>query len=488
MDYAKKNNMTIVGQYTDRAVSATSDNRPEFQRMIADSDNRLFDAVLVWKLDRFSRNRYDSATYKAKLRKNGVRVISVMENISNNPEGILVESLLEGMAEYYSAELSQKVSRGMRETAMKCHSVGGATPLGYKVTNGVYSVDEDSAPVVRKIFEMYADAVPPSVIIKWLNDKGFRTSKKKPFVKTSLKCMLNNKRYKGIYTYRDMEIPDGMPRIIDDLTFERVQKMIESNQKIGAHYGAKHESLLATKLFCGNCKKMMFADCGTGTSQIYHYYTCSERKNKKGTCRKASVRQDYLDDVVIDAISSDVMDNIERIAKRYTELQKEPMPEDAMHKAYKAKLAGINKSIDNIMNAIEAGIFTDSTKSRLQELEAQKASVERDISASKTANVLYNEDVIVEMLKMLKSDDTKSAEYRRRVVDALVGRVYLYDDKVVIIYTFTKNDPNYQSIIDRIDNSDSVSNGGRTLSVSEFCFFCLGLLVSIRRVKTGSKK
>ena len=99
-EYAKKNNMTLLGTYVDRALSARTADRPDFQRMIADSSKGLFDIVLVWKLDRFSRDRYDSAHYKHILKKNGVRVISIKENISDGPEGIILESMLEGYAEY----------------------------------------------------------------------------------------------------------------------------------------------------------------------------------------------------------------------------------------------------------------------------------------------------------------------------------------------------------------------------------------------------
>ena len=115
-DYAERNGITIVGTYIDRAYSAKTDDRPEFQRMVQDSAKKIFDAVLVWKLDRFARNRYDTVYYKRQLEKNNVHLVSVMEPISDGPEGIMVESLLIGMAEYYSAELAIKVARGERET------------------------------------------------------------------------------------------------------------------------------------------------------------------------------------------------------------------------------------------------------------------------------------------------------------------------------------------------------------------------------------
>lgn len=117
LEYAGKNGITVIANYIDRAMTATSDNRPDFQRMIKDSYKRCFDMIIVWKLDRFSRDRYDSAHYKHILKKNGVKVVSAKENISDGPEGIILESMLEGMAEYYSAELSVKVKRGLKENA-----------------------------------------------------------------------------------------------------------------------------------------------------------------------------------------------------------------------------------------------------------------------------------------------------------------------------------------------------------------------------------
>lgn len=131
--FAEKNGITILKHYIDRAFSAKTDNRPEFQHMIRDSGKKLFDMVIVWKLDRFARNRYDSARYKTVLKKNGVKVVSATETISNGAEGILLESVLEGMAEYFSADLAEKVTRGMTENALKCKFNGGTLPLGYQV-------------------------------------------------------------------------------------------------------------------------------------------------------------------------------------------------------------------------------------------------------------------------------------------------------------------------------------------------------------------
>jgi len=230
----------VIGEYIDRAQSGKTDSRTEFQKMIADSDKHTFEAVLVYQLDRFARNRYDSAINKAKLKKNGVRVISARENISHDASGILVEGVLESMAEYYSAELSQKIRRGMEINAQKCLSTGSNPGLGFTVdADRQFHVDPDGARIVREIFEMYANGATVADIIKSLNDKKVKTSKGKEFNKNSLHRMLRNKRYIGTYLYKDIEVPNGMPRIIDDELFDRVQRILDRNTQAPLGQGAR---------------------------------------------------------------------------------------------------------------------------------------------------------------------------------------------------------------------------------------------------------
>ena len=213
-EYAERNSYTVIGEYIDRALTGTNDNRPEFLRMIEDSGKKTFQGILVYQLDRFARNRYDSAVYKKKLKKNGVRVLSARENISQDASGILIESVLEGMAEYYSAELSQKIRRGLDINASKCLCTGGGVALGFKVDKDRhFQVDEDTAPVVREIFEMYANGKTVTEIITMMNARNIVTSRGSAFNKNSLRKMLQNKRYIGTYTYKGTEIPNGIPRI-----------------------------------------------------------------------------------------------------------------------------------------------------------------------------------------------------------------------------------------------------------------------------------
>lgn len=160
-EYAERSGMTILRSYIDRALSAKTADRPEFQHIITDRVKGLFDAVLVWKLDRFSRDRYDSAHYKRILRKNGTKVISVKENISNGSEGIILESMLEDYDEYYSAELSEKIQRGQKENALNTTNNGGNAPLGYFVgENGVLAIDPMTAPLCLRFFLDMISAIP----------------------------------------------------------------------------------------------------------------------------------------------------------------------------------------------------------------------------------------------------------------------------------------------------------------------------------------
>ena len=183
--YCKHNNIMIVDTYIDEAKSATTAQRPSFQRMIADSKLGMFNIILVHKLDRFARNRYDSAVCKRELKKNGVSVYSVLENLDSSPESIMLESVLEGMSEYYSQNLAREVMKGLKETALQCKHTGGQPPLGYDVEPDTRKLTvnekekEKEAEAVRFIFSMYADGKGYSEILDTLHQKGCKTKKEK---------------------------------------------------------------------------------------------------------------------------------------------------------------------------------------------------------------------------------------------------------------------------------------------------------------------
>ena len=253
-EFAQKQEYLIVGSYIDRAMSAKTDNRPQFQQMIKDSAKGGFDIIIVWKLDRFARNRYDSAHYKSILRRNGVKVVSATEVISEGAEGIILESVLEGYAEYYSAELSEKVIRGLTENALKCQYNGRPVPVGYVIDETKhYQLDPTTAPFVKDAFEMYASGKMVKDIYEYLNSKGVKTSYGKPMNKTNTTAILRNTKYRGQYCCRDIKIENGVPRIVSDELFEAVQRRLNKNQISRSRFKAKHEYFLSSKMVCSDC-------------------------------------------------------------------------------------------------------------------------------------------------------------------------------------------------------------------------------------------
>jgi DNA invertase Pin-like site-specific DNA recombinase len=256
MAFAERMGITIVGSYIDRANSGReAENRAEFQRLIRDSDKQIFDVVIVWKLDRFARNRYDSAHYKSILRKNNVKVISATEAISDGAEGVLLESLLEGLAEYYSLELGVKVSRGQTENALKTRHNGGIVPYGLMVNEEQqYQPDPLTAPVVREIFERYAAGDSVADIRETLSERGIKTKTGGSQLNfNSIRNMLQNRKYLGEYRYGKTIVPDAYTAVISQELFDRAQDRLEKNKRAPAATKAKVEYLLTTKLHCGRC-------------------------------------------------------------------------------------------------------------------------------------------------------------------------------------------------------------------------------------------
>ena len=263
-EYCSRNSIVIIHEYCDRAKSATTDDRPEFLKMIAASREGNFDFAIVHKLDRFSRNRYDSARYKAQLKKNGVKVVSATEVISEGAEGIILESVLEGYAEYYSADLSEKVIRGRTDNALKCMYNGGTLPIGFVIDEEQhFQIDPLTAPFVLEVFKRYDEGATMKELRDWLNENGIRNKLGKPLNYNSIQHMLKNRRYIGEYQYRDVLIPDGIPAIVPKELFDRVQEKLAKNKKAPARHKAEDDYLLTTKLFCGYCGAYLCGESGT---------------------------------------------------------------------------------------------------------------------------------------------------------------------------------------------------------------------------------
>ena len=451
-EFANKNDITIVGTYIDRALSAKTDNRPDFQRMIKDSEKNMFDVVIVWKLDRFARNRYDSAHYKSILKRNGVKVVSATEIISQGAEGILLESLLEGYAEYYSAELSEKVIRGMKENALKCKYNGGTLPIGYIIDKDKnFQIDPLVAPVVLEAFKLYDDGHTMKEIVDLLKLKDIRTKRNGDISINSITRMLHNRKYIGEYKYRDVVIPDGIPAIVPTDLFDRVQEKLAKNKKAPARHKAEDDYLLTTKLYCGKCKSFMVGESGTSrNNKIHRYYKCVDAKYHRG-CNKKSIRKDYIEDIVINVIKGIIFDDdlISDLADTLVEFLGQ---ESTLLPLLKKQLSDVKKGIDNILNAIQQGIFTQSTKKRLEELETQKNDLNVRIIQEEIIKPPIDRQHIIMWLTRFRKLDTSKLEHRKRLIDSFVNAIYLYDDRICFIFNY--KDGSRTITFEEIENSN----------------------------------
>lgn len=473
-EYAKKNNFTIVNSYIDRALSASkdTDKRLDFQRMIRDSSKGLFNTVLVWKLDRFARNRYDSAYYKSILKKNNVKVISITEPIADGPEGIILEAMLEGMAEYYSAELSEKIHRGQKENALKGLNNGGAVPLGYILNKETQKLEVDplTAPIVNEIFRRYAAGESIKQLRDDLNKRGIRTKNGFPFAYPTLNTILKNRKYMGEYRYQDIVIPGGVPAIVSQDIFDRAQAKLTKHQQTPASEKASERYLLTTKLICGKCGRAMVGESGKGTgNKIYRYYKCCTAKKKKG-CDKKAVKKDWIENLVIQQTMLVVMDDevMGRITDRLIEMQG---ADSYDLKVLEKQLSEIDKGIENMLNAIQAGIITQSTKQRLASLEQQKAQLEKSILQERIKKPELSREEIRCFLDRFKRTDTQDEIQRQRLIDCFVNAVYVFDDKVVL--TFNYKDGTKKIPLSAVQSSDlvSLSPPEKVLKFSDFRAF-----------------
>lgn len=440
-DYAAAHGYTIVHEYVDRAKSGRTDNRAEFQQMLKDTAKRQFSVIILWKVDRFGRNREEIAINKMKCRKNGVRVEYVAETIPDSPEGVILESVLEGFAEYYSLQLSQNIRRGRAESAEKCQSLGGNRPLGYKTgPDKKFVIDENTAPTVKMIFTMYADGKTVTEIVDKLNELGLRTLRGGPFTKNSLHSILKNKKYTGIYEYQGREIKDGVPRIIEDDVFNKVQEMLKINKRAPAKTWSRADYILTDKLFCGKCGALMFGESGTSkTGAKHNYYICSNKKRFR-SCDKKAVRQADIEDTVLNATHELLQDDelLDYIVDRTWEyyLAQDNSQEELRN--LQRQLAQTDTAISNLIRAIEAGILTEETKKRMDELTQQKADLKASIADREIARGFHlQKSHIAFYLRSLRDADWSDKEAQKRLIQTFVNAVFVYDDHITLTYNFS---------------------------------------------------
>ena len=441
-DFCKRHNIRIVEIYADRATSASKDieKRVQFLKMIKDSEKGLFDAVIVYKLDRFARSRYDSATYKYRLKRNGVQLISATENISNDPEGIILESVLEGMAEFYSAELSQKINRGMRESAYKHNSIGGAVPLGYKIEDKKLVIDPKTAPIVKEAFEKYADGETVAEICRQFNARGYKTSKGTAFGKSSFTKIFRNERYIGVYSFHDYRAEDAIPAIIDKDLWDRVQLRVGKIKNAPARNKAKVVYLLSGKIFCGHCGSKMNGNCNAGN---YYYYQCYGKKNGNVDCKKKNIRKEFIERLVAqDALSLLTDEYIEQIATIACEKNQHEIELDSALPTIRDRIHQIDLSLNNLLKAIESGSAPDMLVKRMGELEKEKKDLQVQAKKESEDIVELDKAQVIYWLEQFRGGSIEDEEFCRMLIDLFVNSVTVWDEddntyKVTVAYNLT---------------------------------------------------
>ena len=440
--YAGEHSYTIIHEYVDRAQTGRNDDREQFQQMLKDTAKRQFEAVIIWKIDRFGRNREEIAFNKYRCKKNGVKVLYTAESIPDTPEGIILEAVLEGMAEYYSVQLATNVKRGMDNVARKGQSVGGTLPLGYRTgTDKHLEPDPRTAPLVRRIFEMYAAGSTQKEIIDQLNAEGLRTRKGKPLTVNSIRAVLKNKKYVGIYHYDGKEYSDAyIPALIDTETFAKVQTLLIQNKRAPARKWTKAEYLLTGKLFCGVCGHTMVGESGTGKSGAkYLYYNCLEKK-KQHTCRKRAVRKLWIENLVLEKAKSIVMSDelVEYIAERTYRYYTEQNTDTSYTNSLRQELKQAETATANLLRAVEAGIFNEATKIRMDELDQQRVDLKAALAdAELISGLRLTQDHIKFFLLQFRELDLDEPESQRRMIDIFVNSIFVYDDKVTITFNYS---------------------------------------------------
>lgn len=457
--YCLQKGYVLVNTYPDEEKSATTDKRPNFQRMIEDSHKKLFDVVVVHKLDRFARNRYDSAHYKRILKKNGVRVDSVLEHLDSSPESVILESVLEGMAEYYSLNLSREVRKGMRENAEEGKHTGGRPPYGLKINleSRLLEVDERTCEAVQIYFDGIDADLSNDQIAKILNDKGFRTLNRRKFTSSSFATWGHNRKYKGDYTY-DVSAPkdeDGkrntnnkkpeedrilhensVPAIITTEQWDRVNQKLEARRMKPGRMKAKVNYLLTGKIYCGSCGALYSGNSYTNkkSSQgtVLTYYKCQDK------CGNTSIRKEDIEELVLSRLldscfsESGILEIVARVQELYQQEKQQSLSDI---EPIKREISSLSAKISNWIEALGNGIksVVDNIKQAEQrkevlEYELQRAELMQQVSLLDEA---FIRQVIETKKNLLFSDDEAG---KKQVLQEFVDRVVIQPSRDIDQY------------------------------------------------------
>lgn len=443
--HAQTLGVEVVDVYEDKAISGKTDRRPAFQRLLRDAEKGLFDCVLAWKSNRIGRNMMQALVNEARLNDCGVRVCYAEEDFDDSAAGRFALRSMMNVNQFYSENMAEDITRGLYDNAQKCKA-NGRQPLGYKRgQDGSIVLDKAGAAVVQEIYARVAAREPFQDIIRDLNARGIKTSSGASWNKGSFCTICHNERYKGIYIYGDVKIPGGVPRIVSDEIWNRVQEVLKmkKNPQNGRHRTGAEDYLLTGKLRCGKCGALMTGISGTSRSgELHYYYTCQNHR-AGGSCDKKAVRRDVIEPAVAQAIrmyclTDDAIAWIADHAVAYWEAEDRALHIEAMEE----ELTAAKKAAKNLLHAIEIGIITETTRARLLELEKEQSRLENQISAARAQIVHIDRDELVATLILYRDGDIHDKEFERELFRTFLKAVYLYDDdRLKIVFGFTDTNP-----------------------------------------------
>lgn len=468
-EYAEHHGYHIIKEYDDPAYSGTRDDRPAFQLMLYEVEKLRPAYLILWKTDRLSRDRIDAVMAKKRLRECGVKIVYVAESIPDDDEAtqILMESIYEAMAASFIVSHRKNVVRGMTYNAENAF-YNGVKMLGYVgEVDHKYEVDQATAPTVRRIFKEYTEGVPMQKICDSLNNAGQKTVRGNRFTVNSLRNILVNRAYIGEYKFGKTLIPDGMPRLIDDETFQKAQAKLEANKRGGKGAIKKlHPEIeiedywLTGKICCGLCGGTMQGVSGTSRSgSLYYYYSCINYR--KHTCTLKYQRKELMEKIVLYILDDLINDPALRIMiaeKCYAYHQAQNDDNGAYEASIRAQLKDVEGKLNNLVKAIEAGIFNSTTAERMNVLENQKSMLNDALLAEqnrKKCDLTLN--TIVKFLSSLVGD-INNPDTRRRLLEFFIDKIYVYPDKMVLTFYYTddRRELPFEETIRLIDNRKKI--------------------------------
>lgn len=439
--FAAREGYTIIERYPDRAISGKTDDRPAFRRMMRDAGTGAFDYVIAWKSNRIGRNMLQAMVNESKLAEMGVRCLYVEEDFDDTAAGRFALRSMMNVNQFYSENLTEDVVRGMMDNAQKC-MVNGVTPFGYKKgKDGRFAIDELTAPIVRETFERFRSGWSITDLCYDLNARGIKTRYGHEWKLQSFQTLLTNEVYTGVYKYASVRVEGGVPEIIDKKTFEEVQRLLGSKKRPRGKQRLNAEYLLTGKIFCGHCRSPMIALAGTSKTGVKHCYYACQKRRREHACDKANVPKDRIEKAVIDAIRAKLAEDgfVDWVLSGYERVI-QAAKEDTRLQLLQEELAGVNKSLDNMMRAIEAGIFNELTKARMEELMASKKDLEEAIRLQELTTTEYSIDQVRAWLQELISGDLDDPEYTKQLIKTFVSAVYVYDDHLTLRLNYGRDD------------------------------------------------